>query len=80
MRDAAFLIKEGQLKINGRVADDEGSIADQASDLWKIKKSSTGLGFRLATSSQFVYRIDLASGQEGNEFIFWFDYPWGAVQ
>ena len=27
------------------------------------------------TSSQFVYRIDLASGQEGNEFIFWFDYP-----
>ncbi|MEL0231200.1 MAG: hypothetical protein VXA56_16535, partial [Deltaproteobacteria bacterium] len=59
---------------------EEGSIADQASDLWKIKKSSTGLGFRLVTSSQFVYRIDLASGQEGNEFIFWFDYPWGAVQ
>ena len=59
---------------------EEGSIADQKNDLWKEKKSSTGLGFRLVTTSQFVYRIDLASGQEGNEFIFWFDYPWGAVQ
>ena len=59
---------------------EEGSIADTANDLWNEMKSSTGLGFRIVTTSQFVYRIDFASGQEGNEFIFWFDYPWGAVQ
>jgi hypothetical protein len=58
---------------------EEGSVADTRSDLWKEKRTSTGAGARVVTSSGFVYRFDVANGQEGSEVILFVDYPWGTI-
>jgi hypothetical protein len=33
----------------------------------------------VVTSSGFVYRFDVANGQEGSEVILFVDYPWGTI-
>lgn len=53
-----------------------GTVADQKGDLWKTKRSSTGVGARLVTGSGFVYRLDVATGQEGESVVLFFGYPW----
>lgn len=58
---------------------EEGTVADVAEKLWNEKRTSLGAGARLVTSSGFVYRLDIASGQEGREVILFFDYPWGTI-
>ena len=58
---------------------EEGSVADTESDLWSQKRTSTGVGARLVTSSGFVYRFDVANGEEGSEVILFIDYPWGTI-
>ena len=58
---------------------EEGSVANKADQLWKEKRTSQGAGVRLVTSSGFVYRFDMASGQEGREVILFVDYPWGTI-
>ncbi len=56
-----------------------GSVADQRKDLWKSSKSSTGIGARLVTGSGFIYRFDVAYGDEGPVTTLFIDYPWGAL-
>lgn len=56
-----------------------GSVADQREDLWKSSKSSTGIGARLVTGSGFIYRFDVAYGDEGAVTTLFIDYPWGAL-
>ncbi len=51
-----------------------GSVAETRGGLNKFK-SSYGTGFRLISASGFVYRADLANGDEGTEFILIFGYP-----
>ena len=58
---------------------EEGSVADTSEQLWDEKRTSQGAGVRLVTSSGFVYRFDLATGQEGREVILFVDYPWGTI-
>ena len=58
---------------------EEGSVANKADQLWNEKRTSLGAGVRLITSSGFVYRFDMASGQEGREVILFVDYPWGTI-
>jgi len=41
--------------------------------------TSAGAGTRVVTSSGFVYRFDVATGQEGPEVILFVDYPWGTI-
>jgi len=53
-----------------------GTVADQRSELWNITRSSYGVGFRMVTASGLVYRIDLASGNEGFQTSIFFQYPW----
>jgi hypothetical protein len=53
-----------------------GTVADQRSELWNITRSSFGAGFRMVTASGLVYRIDLASGNEGFQTSIFFQYPW----
>lgn len=55
-----------------------GTVADRTEDLWNISRSSTGVGARLVTSSGFVYRFDIANGEEGNSVVVIFGYPWGS--
>ncbi|MBU2644387.1 hypothetical protein KKI24_06730 [bacterium] len=56
-----------------------GSVADLRSDLWKTSQYSTGAGIRLVTGSGFIYRFDLAYGDEGVATTLFIDYPWGAL-
>ena len=56
---------------------EEGTVADKVSELWQEKRTSAGAGTRVVTASGFVYRLDFATGQEGNSTILIFDYPWG---
>ena len=58
---------------------EEGSVADTSEQLWDEKRTSQGAGVRLVTSSGFVYRFDLATGQEEREVILFVDYPWGTI-
>jgi hypothetical protein len=53
-----------------------GTVADQRSELWNITRSSYGAGFRMVTASGLVYRIDLATGNEGSQTSIFFQYPW----
>ena len=58
---------------------EEGSVANTTDQLWDEKRTSQGAGVRLITSSGFVYRFDIATGQEGREVILFVDYPWGTI-
>jgi outer membrane protein assembly factor BamA len=53
-----------------------GTVADQRSALWDIARSSYGVGARMVTASGLVYRVDLASGNEGFQTSIFFQYPW----
>jgi hypothetical protein len=53
-----------------------GTVSDRRSELWDITRSSYGVGFRMVTASGLVYRVDLASGNEGFQTSVFFQYPW----
>lgn len=53
-----------------------GSVSETSSTLWNEKRHSVGVGFRLVAASGAVYRADIATGDEGTEYIVIFDYPW----
>jgi len=53
-----------------------GSVADHEEELFEETRNSVGVGFRAAMASGFVFRIDVATGEEGYEFVVFFDYPW----
>ncbi|MBF0278069.1 MAG: BamA/TamA family outer membrane protein [SAR324 cluster bacterium] len=55
---------------------EEGSIADKKDEVWKEKRSSAGIGFRLVTGSGLIYRIDYATGEEGGALTAIVNYPW----
>ncbi|MDH5648322.1 MAG: hypothetical protein OEY67_01595 [Gammaproteobacteria bacterium] len=54
---------------------EQGSVADNTSDLFKDRRTSFGAGFRLVLSGVII-RADLASGDEGKEFVLFINYPW----
>ncbi len=45
-------------------------------ELWNETRYSYGTGLRLVAKSGAVYRADLAFGDEGNELVVFFFYPW----
>lgn len=56
-----------------------GTVADEASDLWKESRYSAGTGARLVTGSGFIYRFDVAYGDEGVTTTLFIDYPWSSL-
>ena len=54
---------------------EQGSVAEESSDLFENTKSSYGLGFRLILTG-VVIRMDLADGDEGTTFQLFITYPW----
>jgi len=71
-----FIVKDIRTALQVALFYELGSVADAQSDLWSKTRSSYGVGFRIVTASGVVYRIDLASGQEGFETSIFFMYPW----
>ncbi len=53
-----------------------GTVADTEEDLGTLTRSNYGIGFRLVTASGFVYRPEVAMGEEGVAASMTFNYPW----
>jgi outer membrane protein assembly factor BamA len=53
-----------------------GSVSERTSDLWQEQRYTYGVGFRILAASGSVYRADIATGDEGTEFVVFFFYPW----
>ncbi len=53
-----------------------GSVAEMKGDLWEESRSSTGAGLRMVSASGFVYRADIAFGDEAHQTTIMFNYPW----
>jgi len=54
---------------------EQGTVADETSQLFKNLRSSVGMGMRLVLTG-VVIRADWAHGNEGSEFTVFIDYPW----
>lgn len=52
-----------------------GTVAGRRDELGDRYRSSYGTGLRLISASGFVYRADLAAGDEGSEVVVIFNYP-----
>ena len=55
---------------------EQGSVAEEKSDLGKINRSSYGTGIRLIGGSGNVYRFEASTGNEGSGILLIFQYPW----
>ena len=55
---------------------EEGSVAEEKSELGKINRSSYGKGVRLIGGLGNVYRFEASTGNEGPEILLIFQYPW----
>ena len=44
--------------------------------MWDAVRQSYGAGLRVVTASGLVYRLDLATGDEGPQPSVFFQYPW----
>ncbi len=55
---------------------EQGSVAEEKSELGKINRSSYGTGVRLIGGSGNVYRFEASTGNEGPEILLIFQYPW----
>lgn len=53
-----------------------GTVADNRNMLWKGRRDTYGLGPRMMTGSGLVYRFDIATGDEGTEYVLLVQYPW----
>jgi len=72
-----FLAKDVRTELQLAFFYERGSVADSNVDLWKKSAFSYGTGIRIITASGFIYRFDVANGNEGKNFTFFIDYPWG---
>lgn len=52
-----------------------GSVAEEKEELGDETRSSTGAGPRMVSASGFVCRVDLATGEEGQQTSITFMYP-----
>jgi len=54
---------------------EQGTVADESSQLFKNLKTSAGMGLRVVLTGVII-RADFATGNEGSEFTVFIDYPW----
>ncbi len=55
---------------------EQGAATDLKGDLSKGMRESKGAGLRMVSASGFVYRFDVATGDEGSASTVIFNYPW----
>ncbi|KKL72852.1 hypothetical protein LCGC14_2080780, partial [marine sediment metagenome] len=55
-----------------------GSVAESAGDVWQETRTSTGVGLRVVNASGLIYRLDVATGSEGEAVTLIINYPWEA--
>ncbi len=72
----SFFLKDIMDSFQVAIFTEQGSVAEEASDLGEITRSSYGAGVRFIGQSGSVYRLEVASGDEGVEMVAFFEYPW----
>jgi len=55
---------------------EEGAVEDVQEDLTSSLRKSSGIGVRMVSASGYVYRFDVATGDEGMATTIFFNYPW----
>ena len=71
-----FLIKDIRTSVQIAPFYEIGTVTEHADDAWSIVRSSYGVGIRVLTASGLIYRLDLATGDEGFQPSLFFQYPW----
>jgi outer membrane translocation and assembly module TamA len=70
-----FIWKDVRTSVQLAFFAETGSVEDLRSELGDTFRSSYGMGLRLISGSGFVYRLDIATGDEETETIVIFGYP-----
>lgn len=71
-----FFMKDLRTSIQLAFFYEEGTIADKTEDLYKEVRHSTGMGVRAVMGSGLVYRFEVATGEEGSQYVLFLGYPW----
>lgn len=71
-----FVMKDIRTAIQLAAFYELGSTADLRRDVGKTWRESYGIGIRMVTASGVVFRLDLASGQDGFAPAMFIGYPW----
>ena len=71
-----FIWKDTRTGVQFAFFYETGTVAEKRSDLWERSRESYGVGVRMVTGSGSVYRLDVATGDEGTETTVFFFYPW----
>lgn len=71
-----FFMKDIRTNIQAAFFYEKGSVADKKEDLGKGERYSYGAGIRMLTGSGWVYRLDVANGEDGSEATMILNYPW----
>jgi outer membrane protein assembly factor BamA len=56
---------------------EKATLADKTEDLGKEWVESYGTGFRMVLAGGFIFRLDVANGNEGLQTQLFLNYPWG---
>jgi hypothetical protein len=71
-----YIMKDIRTAVQVALFYEIGTVSDRHDALRRITRSSYGGGMRLVTASGVVYRVDLATGQDGFAPSIFFQYPW----
>ncbi|HKI97693.1 MAG TPA: BamA/TamA family outer membrane protein, partial [bacterium] len=70
-----FIWKDVRTNVQLAFFAETGSVGETRSEVGGVYKSSYGMGLRMISGSGFVYRADVATGDEGGEATIIFMYP-----
>lgn len=70
-----FIWKDVRTGVQVAFFAETGSVGETKDEVGETFKSTYGVGLRLVSASGFVYRADLAGGDEGTEAVVIFNYP-----
>ena len=71
-----YIMKDIRTAVQVAFFYEAGSVADTYGGVWAIVRQSYGTGLRIVTASGLVYRLDVATGDEGVQPSVFFQYPW----
>jgi outer membrane protein assembly factor BamA len=70
------LIKDVRTGVQAAFFYEIGTVAETSGDVWQETRTSMGAGLRVVNASGLIYRIDYATGNEGEALTVIVNYPW----
>jgi hypothetical protein len=71
-----FIWKDVRTNVQLALFYETGSVGETRAEVGDTYRSSYGVGLRMVSGSGFVYRADVATGEEGSEVTILFGYPY----